>query len=221
MKRRRRRFLLGALASGMTGIAVACTFPEVTFGPALSEGGVPASETEGGLEDSSIEDGGLEDSSIEDGDLADGIVFGDGDVGDVVTSRGDASAIDAAACSDVCDCDSDGYVRDGGCDGDAGDAGGKPTGDCDDTDPLRNPRSGYVAVKPTSHTGDWNCDGVVEKGYPEGNRACTGTPLTGCAGEGFEKPVACGEEADYFKCGAAGLWCQPNIFIDRRRQACK
>lgn len=210
MKRRRRRFSLGALAAGMTGIVVACTFPEVTFAPALSEGGV--SETDGGLEDSSLDAGALED----------GFVFGDGDVGDVVTSRGDASILDAAACIGVCDCDSDGYVQDGGCDEDAGDGTGKPEGDCDDTDKLRHPESGYVAIKPSNHAGDWNCNGIIEKGYPEGNRSCSGTPLLGCAGEGFQGPVACGEEADYFKCGPDGvLGCRPNIFIDRRPQACK
>lgn len=199
----RRLVALAMFVGPMVAVAVACTFPDVTFG--LEDG---ASEGGGG------DAAGRPDAAADDARDADV-------VGDVVTREdGRAPIVDASACATrvECDCDEDGYA-DERCDVDAAailSAKGQPLkpGDCDDMDYLRHPEQDYVdEVPPPGKDGDWDCDGIVESPYPSGAGWCTGTPLLGCrGGPGYQKAtVSCGELADFYTCEPSGLACSQKL----------
>ena len=128
----------------------------------------------------------------------------------------DVFVVDATAC---CDCDKDTFTTD------AGDASCAPTlRDCDDAVEAIRPNAGFVAnaVWPSSTytlSFDWNCDGVVTKQLPH-NFVCGGTAAGGCSGEGFLDNPPCGVAANYYKCVAQALNCQPQP-DSLRTQACK
>ena len=178
-------------------VGVACTFPDVSFGP-------PGSGDEDAAREAGSEGGA--DGGTDAADLADVFDFGD------VATRDDANqVIDANACGDkpLCDCDGDGYL-DIHCDAGPDAAGpGKKPGDCDDLDPLRYPGAPPTDAVPVGHEGDWDCDGVVKR-TPAAEIKCSGTGLTGClGGPGFLNKPACGTKADAYSCEASGiLACQ-------------
>jgi hypothetical protein len=202
MKRRRYRALVAAtLASAAVALAVACTFPEVSFAPDDAtrpgdETATPEGSTPGPASDAAI----LE-----------------------ATTRDDATARvpDGSCLPDDCDCDKDLFFR-GGCD-----SGAKPDAqvDCDDLDPLRKPDAGLTGEPPPAGqvpAGDWNCDSRTDTAYPSGIQCAAG--LGGCTGgPGFKDAPGCGLAADYFECKDLGLTkggCQA-VKIDSRVQLCK
>jgi len=195
---RRRLVVVSMFAAPFVAVGVACTFPDVSFGPAAAAGDEDAAQEAGSEGDA---DGGTDAA-----DLADVFDFGD------VATRGDANqVVDANACATkpVCDCDEDGYL-DIHCDAGPDAAGpGKQPGDCDDLDPLRYPGALPTDAVPVGHEGDWNCDGVVTR-TPAAEIKCSGTGLTGCTGgPGFLNKPACGTKADAYSCEASGIFaCQ-------------
>jgi hypothetical protein len=200
---RRRRIgliLVASLATCGVALVVSCSFPDVEFATAGSEGG---SGGEGGTGEGSTDSSTAADTAqIE------------------ASMRPDASTkVDAAGCTS-CDCDGDHYaVRDGGCEGGPG-----LVYDCDDTDDFINPTRDFVddfrwtSIHPVPF--DWNCSGNVEKAYPI-NLACGGNVITGCTGgQGFKGDPSCGTGAEYFECkGVNGLCAAAKV--DTRNQLCK
>lgn len=130
----------------------------------------------------------------------------------------DAGArIDASGCTS-CDCDNDGFLRTG-----CGDAGEDAATDCNDDDTRYRPNQGFVSALPEpGRSGDWNCDGKIEKVYPT-NVKCSLISLTSCAGaHGFEGDPGCGEEGKFIHCESpiGLLLCVPGK-TETRRQACR
>lgn len=209
MRRRGPWLALGVGALPVVAFFVACTFPDVTFGPGADGGDVPGSET------GAPEDGG--------GGGADALP--DGNLGDVAT-RGDSQVVeDVSVCETrpLCDCDLDGYLS-SLCDAGLVEAGmldaGKAFDDCDDLDGFRHPGQLLSAEVPdAAHGGDWNCNGDIEKGFAE-TSGCSGTGLTGCNGTGFHQTVSCGAVGEYYNCRANGLGCAREL-VDTRPQYCK
>ncbi len=195
---RRRLVVLSMFAAPFVVVGVACSFPDVSFGPP------------GAGDDDAAREAGSEgdvDGGTDAGDLSDVFDFGD------VATRGDANqVVDASLCATkpLCDCDEDGYL-DIHCDAgvDAAGPGMKP-GDCDDLDPLRHPGAPLTDAVPVGHDGDWDCDKEVER-TPAAEIKCSGTGLTGCSGgPGFLNKPTCGTSADVYSCEGSGLFaCKP------------
>ncbi len=115
------------------------------------------------------------------------VTFGDADAApsgdatvDVPVENDSGSDAGTDAAPDPCDEDNDGYRATGACDG----------GDCNDHDPRVHPGiTGWVDDIPdASPWGDWNCDGIIEKEYPNVITTCT----TSCGAEGFPASLGCG-----------------------------
>ncbi|MBX3263400.1 MAG: hypothetical protein KIS78_13070 [Labilithrix sp.] len=204
----RRRVLAAAMfAAPLVIVGVACSFPEVTFGPGADGGSSPAA-------DSSEVDASTSDVSF---------------VTDAVTREdGTAAIADASVCETrpKCDCDDDGYA-DEACDVDASSllsSKGEPLkpGDCDDLDPLRHPGQGFVDEVPAEgKDGDWNCDDEVER-FPLAKVTCSGNGLTGCVGSpGYLVEPVCGTANDVYACEASGLGRCNSIPKGRATQLCK
>lgn len=183
----RRLFALGSVGA-VTGIAVACSFPDVDF--AVGEG------TEAGS-DANLLDG---DGATESGAVADA-------GGDVVTRPDGSHPIDPDACAPTnCDCDKDGYLRIG-CDAGPDAAPDASYTDCDDYDELANPgQTNWVDAVPSARLdgGDWNCDGKVERRIATTDNQCKSLLGLGCTGGGFYTNPPCGTEAKTFNCSGAG-----------------
>ncbi len=178
------RTILFALVLGGTAVAVACSFPDVTFS------NTPITNDEGGLDGSS--DASNDASTVDEEGPTDART----DVIDFppdVVVYGDAGMLDGDA-ANPCDIDRDGYKAKGT----VGtiECGGN---DCDDNDSRANPGIKDISTakaRPTAN-GDWNCSGAVQKQFPEG-QSCPGLALGKCAqNTGFTKVVACGEQGDY------------------------
>lgn len=176
----------------LAAVGVACSFPDVSFGPAGDDGAVEPDVAEPAPD-------------VDAGDAAADVII---DMPEDAAVRDDATArVDASGCDATCDCDNDGYWEIG-CDAGA-DASGQP-GDCDDLDPLRHPDAPYTAEPPVGHEGDWNCDGEVQA-KPRRSIRCT-QDWRGCTGEpGFIGEPRCGTRADYYVCRKDGLFdsCSP------------
>lgn len=195
---RRTVLVIGMSSIVGAAIVIACTFPEASFVSTTNEGGPDGTGPDGSSTDTSIDDAGeLDAERRQDGE-----------------SRIDA---DPTTC---CDCDHDGYEHPGAnCD--AGPDGS--LGDCDDFDKLIHPGPrGFVAEQwptgQTSHTpaGDWDCDGVVEKQYPNVNLMCNG------CNEGYNDDPPCGTTGVYSRCTGALNLCTNKTPIDNARlQTCR
>lgn len=192
---RRSRAFLVVMSAPLALAAYACSFPDVTFGPAPGE-------VEGGSQEVSAHDGGgITDVFAIDGNEN---VDPSGKDKDAAT-RGDAKRIPEGGCgADPCNCDDD-PVDNTGC---------QPQGgDCDDFDPLVYPGQGFVAEPDPPRAGDWDCDNVVTKQYAV-NVNCGGVSLGSCeAIEGFRGDPPCGTQAEYVFCKKSAVLC----FVDAQR----
>jgi len=206
--RRHRLFLFGA-PSALVFVVFACgtESPKFILVPdASEETEQPGTETDaepgGGGDDA----GTIDDASVVDAPDYDALIVDD-----------PGEPVDASGCTS-CDCDGDGFPRKG-----CGDAGeGVPT-DCNDDDTRYRPNQGFVTARPEpGRSGDWNCDGRVEKLYPT-NVKCSLLALTGCNGShGFEGDPGCGEEGKFIHCKAPiGLLLCTVGKTETRRQACR
>ncbi len=185
-----KRPLFVALFLGVTGVALACGFPDVTFTDAGdgSEAGFDATLEAG-------EAGPLEDAT------ADASEDAPEDVRPDVLILGDAgSDVDGG---DPCDRDQDGYKAKGGsCGGD----------DCDDLDARAHPGlTGFFthAIFPPTN-GDWDCSGVVDKQFTDVNQACGLISLGKCVQKtGFAADPKCGTQGTYItECIFENLSCK-------------
>lgn len=222
MRPRQRRLLFALLVAAPIGaVAVACTFPEVTFTEGSGEAGPDspsASSSSGVLPTTDASEAGGDTGSI---------FLDDGGLGVDVAKREDASVIDAAGCDARCDCDDDGYLKEG-CDAAApGDTVTvKGIDDCDDLDKLVHPGQGYSDAVPRAGSpkpGDWDCDGVVTKGIKE-DFQCVGLGAGICSADDppkFKGAVGCGERGDILNCSTkAPLGCEES-FREKATQLCK
>jgi hypothetical protein len=217
--KRRRLVAVALFAAPLVAVAVACTFPDVTFGPIASD--------EGGAQEGGNPDTGTTTTDgSSDGGPADAIAA------DVVRREdGGGVIVDASICEAKarCDCDDDEYA-DMNCDVDAAglkSAKGNPLmpGDCDDLDGLRHPGQGYVDEVPApGKDGNWDCTMPIEY-FPVQNLTCGGIGLTGCSGgSGFVTAPPCGTESTFYSCEPqtnALAPCQPKPTGSSTRQACK
>jgi hypothetical protein len=91
-----------------------------------------------------------------------------------------------------CDEDNDGYLSTA-CDG----------GDCNDHDPRVHPNIvGWVYDVPDAYpNGDWDCDGTIDKQYPNVITLCT----TSCGAEGFGQATGCGISGWLVECVGSTL----------------
>jgi hypothetical protein len=185
MKRTRAKLvLIATAASTLLGLAVACSFPDVSFSTTggASEGGADGSTSDVGT---------------------DVLVLVDGSDPGAMVGHDASEPIDAAGCpATQCDCDDDHYLNlsKPGCAPEAGvDAG---PSDCDDFDQTTHPGQKPLAVKARPpRDGDWNCMNGVEKFYTPnvkctslgGGSACDST-------FGFEDDPPCGIEGTYVTC---------------------
>jgi hypothetical protein len=217
----RRAVLFGfVVAIPLAAIAVACTFPEITFTGAdggASSGTNPGSDGSSGSTSGSST-GGLSDSGAEDKD-ANSIAHDSG----TVVSPG--NCIPGAA---KCDCDNDGW-GDKACMIDAGPNGydgGLKQYDCDDNLGARYPDAGFNdSLWPAGATGtpfDWNCDGQVEYFYDRVE--CQSTTL-GCAAspDGYvSNSLPCAAPHDIYNCPAVTVGtCNYASTGHQATQACK
>ncbi len=189
-------------------VAVACTFPDVTFSPSSNDSG-PGSDSPSNNLDAplSTTDANTFDGAVPDVALRDSTIITDPSV---------------CASKPTCDCDGDGYrAADCGADAAHYDASLKP-GDCDDLDVERHPEAGLRADIPKGHEGDWNCDGFVDHTPPQ-NLTCTGSGLGCGGGTGFLTAPKCGEEGDLYECPAPGLLvnCTPGPSGRKTTQLCQ
>ena len=190
----RRRLL--ALAFGATpilGVAVACSFPDVSYSPVVSNRPDTGADT-------SVDTAVIDASS---------------DRTDSGIGNPEAGAVDAAGCNNSCDCDGDHYWRDAGCDAAATDASGRlGFGDCDDFDSKYSPgQTQFFEVATGSNGFDYNCDHVAT-GKFTGNLSCTGVSLTGCSpasGDFNAAPPACGQSGGFSTCVGNGLGCSASV----------
>ncbi|MEA2749668.1 MAG: hypothetical protein QOI41_3811 [Myxococcales bacterium] len=172
---------------------VACSFPDVSFGPAA------APET-------GTNDGPTTSDAMADGDV---VSVGANEDVDPTGAMMDATVITdpgqlEAGPDGCCDCDNDHFRADGG-------TCSFPSQDCDDLNPNIFPGQGFVAgamwTSPHQPEGDWNCDGVRTKQY-DYNQKCNDT--NNCNGKsGFNDDPNCEETAVFNNCsynpGIAGL----------------
>lgn len=188
---RRRLLALGFFTTPLVGIAVACSFPDVSFAPASND--VP-------------ETGTRSDATGE----ADADQLTEASIGDF-----DANQIDLTSCFE-CDCDHDGYWRDAGCDAAATDAAGfKGFGDCDDSRDVYHPNQGSVYFRSFPQGApfafDFDCSGTDEQLYAApltcafngpvpALASCVPTNAKPPSNQGTTTPVGCGVEADLAKC---------------------
>jgi hypothetical protein len=127
----------------------------------------------------------------------------------------EATTVDAtserAPIDDGCDEDHDGSRATGACGGD----------DCDDTDPRTHPGADFVSEPPPAgRMGDWNCDGVVTKQYPE-RFTCFVDTAQCVTVAGFLGDAPCGQNADFITCQlAGGTTCAPEA-PTKHAQGCR
>jgi hypothetical protein len=199
MRRALARVAIGLVP--VTAVAIACSFPDVTF--SNSEAGAPGQDANSGTDGGPfVDDGG-------------GPIIRDAAINEAST-RSDAQQVieDASVCAThtKCDCDEDGYAVIG-CQEDLAtirrrdDAGTLQPGDCDDFDPLRNPgQTDFLKISPVKHAGDWNCNNTVERQIDVGF-TCSGSAVLGCSDPGFKGVPPCGSQPTYYSCRANGLGC--------------
>jgi hypothetical protein len=156
------------------------------------------------------DDSGAETSTGESDKDAGGI-----DDRDAALAKDGDAAIDAAGC---CDCDGDGYLRES-----CLTTKDITIVDCDDSDFRRHPKADFsfeLASGKLSHSGDWDCSGVVEKKIAI-NLDCGNKVGTACAGVGFASDPACGVQADLIQCEATLSLCTAKVVTTGARQSCK
>lgn len=202
----RSRFVFVGLLVPAFAITAACSFPSAgDFIPDVDAGGLLG-----------LLDGGSRSTTT-------GTDLPDQDA--AVSELGDAGRVaDVTACTDLCDCDDDGYWKDAGCNPDAGSkVPRKGFGDCDDLDPAYHPNADFTNAKARGPMGDdWNCDGVVTPYYPT-SLQCAGLGATGCVPTfgGFVTAPACGETDEFSTCTASGLLACQATPSGTRTQACR
>jgi hypothetical protein len=183
---RRRVLALAMFALPLVVVGVACTFPDVSFGPAddKDSGKDPSPDAAS--------------DAVADQELGDAVRREDGSL------VGDPSICDTDARA-KCDCDDDGFAA---TDCDAGvdattlkslDGSFLKLGDCDDLDALRHPGQTYVEdVPPPGKDGDWDCNGKIDY-FPSQGITCNLGALGTCSGgPGFVTAPPCGTPADYY-----------------------
>ncbi|MBX3207805.1 MAG: hypothetical protein KF764_22350 [Labilithrix sp.] len=189
----RRLVIIVGSISVVFGATWACTFPDVTFGPADD---VEAGD--GDAEPAPASDGALDAPDAPEEEVDAGPILIDGSTLDALVVVDAGGKVDASGCTG-CDCDGDQY-------NDLGKAGcetavGAP--DCDDTDQRSHPNQGFLFDKAEPpRNGDWDCSGKVEKLWTNEQATCAGLTLgLGCANIfGFTQPVACGEKGTWIRC---------------------
>lgn len=180
-----RRLFFLALVTG-------CSFPN----PEVIEGIVDSTATDTATREAATETG--PDSSARDS-TSDVVVDSLADsLADSAMDTAVADTREASTCigTDLsCDCDGDGDKAKGktGC------LGG---GDCDDGDPRRNSKvTSFLPDVPVGHTGDWDCNGSVQKDFADGiNCGMYVTATTGCTQSGYKGTPACGSTAVFVRC---------------------
>lgn len=184
------------LASLPAAIAVACSFPDVTFLES-SEADTNGGHIDGGEASADAATGA---DATSDAEALPPDVDPEGSNKDASTVGDAADQVDASACTS-CDCDGDGFNRvdvDAGCNG----GPGSNLPDCDDLIAAIHPGQGFVEDRWPENAsksvlpGDWDCSGTVTKQYGYGS---TCGALTAC-GDGFRGEPACGETAEYLTC---------------------
>lgn len=189
---RRRLLALAFVATPLVAVAVACTFPDVTYAPTTTSPDTGADAHPG-------PDPGADGSS---------------DVGEASVGSSDATTVDASACNNSCDCDGDHYWRDSGCNLDASDAAGRlGFGDCNDFNKDYFPTQMTYFEVAKGGSFDYDCDGVETGLYP-GSLTCSGTGALGCSPKtgGYRAGApSCGQSGALSTCVGNGLFtCQPN-----------
>ena len=73
--------------------------------------------------------------------------------------------------------------------------------DCDDDDPDVNPSAGFFSVPSERRGFDYDCDGAIEKQFPE-TLSCDGLGPCDTERQGFlgDDPLACGEVGSWGHC---------------------
>ena len=191
---RRRLLALAFVATPLVAVAVACSFPDVTYAPTTT-----SPDTDADTDAHPGPDPGTDGSS---------------DVAEASVGSSDSSTVDASSCNNSCDCDGDHYWRDSGCNLDASDAAGRlGFGDCNDFNKDYFPTQTTYFDVAKSGGFDYNCDGVETGLYP-GSLACSGTGALGCSpktGGYAARAPSCGQSGTLSTCAANGiLACQPN-----------
>lgn len=166
---------------------VACGFPSPVFSDDL---------------DLSGDGGGAQDASLS-ADVSTAEPPRDAQVSNAVSEH-----IDAAGCGASCDCDHDGYPnrKKAGCEN----AGPEDAGDdCEDEYPDVHPgQTEFTQEEGPPHGGDRNCDGKIEKLYPDVNVKCPSWLDPKCGQtKGYTRDPGCGEKAPYVKCVLELLAC--------------
>lgn len=176
MRRTRRLLALVTFLAPLGVVAVACSFPEVSFlgtDGASPDANTPAAEA----------------------GASDAMVVGDAE-----------ERVDANDCSGIeCDCDDDGFAaldcaKDASAIRSSQDAALRP-GDCDDFSKARNPDAPLQnTVPPEGRDGDWNCRNGEER-FPEYLPGrCSGAFCPAENKEFFNVFVPCGSRGDIVRC---------------------
>ncbi|MBN9167788.1 MAG: hypothetical protein BGO98_18875 [Myxococcales bacterium 68-20] len=210
-------FVFGPLTVAL-GASWACSFPDVTFGPAEDlEAGVEAG-AEVDADPQPVADAGSD--ALEEQDS--GPILIDGSTVEELVVVDAGGKVDAAGCMS-CDCDGDHYndLTKPGCE----DAPGPH--DCDDNDSRVHPRQGFLFDRAESpRNGDWDCSGKVEKLWTNEKATCAGLTLgLGCSDiYGFTSPVACGERGSWLRCKRRSGLLALDCIVDEQKletQLCK
>lgn len=83
-------------------------------------------------------------------------------------------------------------------------------GDCNDNDPLVNPNQNQFQTTASNGSFDYNCDGTVEKQYPD-LADCQVSGGT-CTGDGWDGQVPnCGDQGSFASCYKKAAGCDTNL----------
>jgi hypothetical protein len=83
-------------------------------------------------------------------------------------------------------------------------------GDCNDNDPLVNPDQNQFQTTASNGSFDYNCDGTVEKQYPD-LADCQVSGGT-CVGDGWDSQVPdCGDSGSFASCYKKAASCDKNL----------
>lgn len=188
---RRRLLALAFFTTPLVGVAVACSFPDVSFTNSTLDSG----RAETGVPNEAASDA-------------------QGDV--TLINPPDEAPVDLLNCTS-CDCDNDGYWRDAGCDASGMDAANfKGFGDCDDSLAVYHPNQPgryYTRIVDGGKNFDYDCSGQNEYGLPT-PLMCAFDSVLGSLGpcnpentEGFRAVTECGEVGELVKCKKTNLSC--------------
>jgi hypothetical protein len=192
-----RRWLLLVIAGAPLALFEACSFPDVEFGSgdtATEAGGPTEAESQLPPDEGSNPPRPHPPDVDPDGGSAEAAVR---DSAPLERPDAEAGVVGCAgAGGQPCDCDDDKALNGGpGC---------IPPDDekidCDDFDPLVDPKAGFVAAawdprSPHVPANDWNCDGTVTKQFDYGIQ-CS---LSDCT-QGFAQDIPCGATGTYNIC---------------------